>query len=138
MTSASTSFATGAAPAARLSRGANTGLWVLQVLLAAAFLAHGLMFLMPPPEIAVLMNESLPRWFQLFLGVAEVAASVGLVLPRLTGVQAWLTAWAAAGVMVVMVSATVWHVVRAEYSSAAITAVLLVMATVVFRGRRRD
>lgn len=126
-----------AATATRTGRGANTALWVLQALLAAAFMAHGLMFLMPPPDIAVLMNESLPRWFQLFLGVAEVAASVGLVLPRLTGVQAWLTAWAAAGVMAVMVSATVWHVVRAEYSSAAITAVLLVMATVVFRGRRR-
>ena len=46
--------------------------WVFQFLLAVAFLAHGLMFLFPPPEIAVLMNQTLPRWFQLFLGVAEV------------------------------------------------------------------
>jgi uncharacterized membrane protein YphA (DoxX/SURF4 family) len=30
----------------------NIVLWILQVLLAAAFLAHGLMFLMPPPDIA--------------------------------------------------------------------------------------
>src|SRR5690606_13418674 len=35
----------------------NVVLWILQVLLAAAFFAHGLMFLAPPPDIAVLMNE---------------------------------------------------------------------------------
>jgi uncharacterized membrane protein YphA (DoxX/SURF4 family) len=55
----------------------NTLLWVLQVLLAVAFLAHGWLFLMPPPEIAAQMNASLPRWFSLFLGVAEELAAVG-------------------------------------------------------------
>ena len=59
----------------------NIVLWVLQVLLAVAFFAHGWMFLFPPPDIAALMNASLPRWFQLFLGVAEVLAGVGLTLP---------------------------------------------------------
>lgn len=59
----------------------NITLWILQVLLAAAFLAHGWMFLAPPPDIAVLMNESMPRWFQLFLGVVEVLAAVGLTGP---------------------------------------------------------
>jgi hypothetical protein len=115
----------------------NIVLWVLQVLLAAAFLAHGVMFLAPPPDIAVLMNQSLPRWFQLFLGVAEVAAAVGLTLPGLTRVMPFLVAWAAIGIMVVMVAATGFHLMRAEYSSAAVTAVLLVMATVVayMRGR---
>ena len=29
----------------------NIVLWVLQVLLALAFLAHGLLFLSPPPEL---------------------------------------------------------------------------------------
>ena len=54
----------------------NITLWVLQVLLAAAFLAHGWLFLTPPPDIAVQMNASLPRWVQLFLGVAEVLLAV--------------------------------------------------------------
>jgi hypothetical protein len=31
--------------------------------------------------------------------------------------------------MIVMIAATVWHLVRGEFSSAAITGVLLVMAT---------
>ena len=115
----------------------NIVLWVLQVLLALAFLAHGLLFLWPPPEIAVLMNASLPRWFQLFLGVAEVLAAVGLTLPGLTRIMPWLVTWAAVGIMIVIVSATVYHVVRGEISSAAITLLLLAMATFVAYMRHR-
>ena len=115
----------------------NIVLWVLQVLLAAAFLAHGLLFLSPPPEIAAQMNATLPQWFQLFLGVAEVLAAVGLTLPGLTRIVPELVTWAAVGIMVVMVSATGFHLMRGEISSAAITLVLLVMATFVAYMRHR-
>ncbi len=109
----------------------NISLWILQVLLALAFLAHGLMFLFPPESIVEQMNASLPRWFQLFLGVAEVLAAIGLTLPGVTGIKPWLVPLAAAGIMCVLGSATVYHLVRAEISSAIITLVMLVMATVV-------
>jgi len=107
----------------------NITLWVLQILLAAAFFAHGWLLLMPPPEIAAQMNAELPRWFWVFLGVAEVLAAVGLTVPGLTRVLPSLVAAAAAGLVIVMICATAWHIVRGEYSSAGITAVLLVMAT---------
>src|SRR5262245_25247175 len=109
----------------------NLMLWILQVLLAMAFLAHGWLFLAPPPDIAAQMNASLPRWFQLFLGVAEVLAAVGLTLPGLTRILPWLVTWAAAGIMIVLVSATAWHLVRGENSSAMITLLLLAVATFV-------
>ena len=109
----------------------NILLWVLQVLLALAFLAHGWMFLFPPPEIAVLMNASLPRWFQLFLGIAEVLAAIGLTLPGLTRIKPWLVVCAAVGVMTVLSSATIYHLVRGEISSAIITLVMFVLATAV-------
>jgi hypothetical protein len=115
----------------------NIVLWVLQVLLAVAFFAHGWLFLSPPPDIAEQMNASLPRWFQLFLGVAEVLAAVGLTLPGLTRLLPWLVMWAAGGIMIVTVSATALHLVRGEISSAAITLVLLAMATFVAYARYR-
>ena len=115
----------------------NILLWVLQVCLAAAFLAHGLLFLSPPAEMVEQMNASLPRWFQLFLGVAEVLAAVGLTLPGITRIYPRLVVWAAVGVMVVLVSATVFHVVRGEISSAVITTVLLAVATFVAYMRYR-
>ena len=107
----------------------NIVLWVLQLLVAAAFFAHGLLFLVPPPDIAVQMNASMPRWFQLFLGVAEVLAAIGLILPGLTRILPWLVTWAAVGIMLVMVSATIFHLARSEWSSALVTFVLLAMAT---------
>ncbi len=115
----------------------NILLWIIQGLLAAAFLAHGVMFLVPPPDIAAQMNELLPRWFQLFLGVAEVLAAVGLVLPAATRVLPWLVVWAAVGVMIVMISATVLHFARGEIGSGIVTAVLLAMAWFVAYARQR-
>jgi hypothetical protein len=83
------------------------------------------------------MNESLPRWFQLFLGTAEVLAAVGLTLPGLTRIMPWLVSWAAVGIMIVMVSATIYHVARNEISSALTTLLLLAMATFVAYMRYR-
>jgi uncharacterized membrane protein YphA (DoxX/SURF4 family) len=109
----------------------NILLWVLQVLLALAFFAHGCLFLFPPAAMVEQMNASLPRWFQLFLGVAEVLAAVGLTLPGFTRIQPWLVSSAAVGIMIVMICATGFHLMRGENSSAITTAVLLVMATFV-------
>lgn len=115
----------------------NVLLWAVQVLLAVAFLAHGWLFLSPPAAMVEQLSAELPRWFQLFLGVAEVLAAVGLTLPGLTRVMPWLVAWAAAGIMIVTASATVFHFMRGEISSAAITLLLLAMATFVAYMRHR-
>jgi DoxX-like family len=109
----------------------NILLWVLQALLAAAFFAHGLLLLVPPVDIAAQMTAELPRWFWVFLGVAEIAAAIGITLPGATRILPQLVPAAAAGIMFVMVSATIWHVMRGEMSSAFVTLLLLVMATFV-------
>jgi hypothetical protein len=77
------------------------------------------------------MNASLPRWFQLFIGVAEILAAVGLTLPGFARIQPWLVSCAAAGIMIVMICATIFHVARGEVGSAVTTLVLLAMATFV-------
>jgi hypothetical protein len=46
--------------------------------------------------------------------------------------------WSAVGIAFVMVSATIWHIVRGEISSALITLVLLAMAGVVAWMRQRS
>ena len=115
----------------------NVLLWVLQVLLALVFIAHGLLLLMPPAEIAAQLLMSLPRSFWVFLGVAEIAAAIGLTLPGLTRVMPFFVSWAAVGIMIVMISATGYHIVRGEYGPAATTFVLLIMATFVAYQRSR-
>ena len=106
-------------------------LWVLQVLLALAFLAHGLMMLFPPASIAEQMNAAMPRWFQIFVGASEVVAAVGLTLPGITRIQPRFVPLAAGGLMIVMISATVFHAWRGEFSSAVTTCILLAMLTFV-------
>ena len=115
----------------------NIVLWILQILLAVAFFAHGWLLLWPPPDIAAQMNAELPRWFWILLGIAEIAAAVGITLPGVTRILPWLVVWSAAGIAFVMVAATIWHVVRGEISSALITLVLLGMASYVVWMRHR-
>jgi uncharacterized membrane protein len=83
------------------------------------------------------MNAALPRWFQLFIGISEILAAVGLILPGVTRIMPWLVTWAAIGIMIVMVSATIYHVGRGEVSSAVITFLLLAIATFVAYMRHR-
>jgi uncharacterized membrane protein YphA (DoxX/SURF4 family) len=109
----------------------NITLWILQVLLAAVFAAHGWMLVSPPPELLPIMNEQLGVAFRIFLGVAEIAGAIGLLLPALTRVMTWLTPLAAACLAFVVASATVLHLYRAETSSAVTTAVLFLLAAFV-------
>ena len=106
-------------------------LWILQFLLAAAFLAHGWLLLAPPASVIEQMNASMAPWFRTFLGYAEVLAAVGLTLPGITRVLPWLVPCASAGIMIVMIGATIFHLVRGELSSAGVTLILLIIASFV-------
>jgi uncharacterized membrane protein YphA (DoxX/SURF4 family) len=109
----------------------NILLWVLQVLLAAAFLAHGWFLLAPPASMIEQINAAMSPAFRIFIGVAEVVAAFGLTVPGATRIQPFWVPAAAAGLMIVMISATIFHIARGEVSSAITTAVLLVIATFV-------
>lgn len=115
----------------------NIVLWILQVLLAAAFAAHGWLLVAPPPELLATINEQLGVGFRLFLGVAELAGAAGVILPAATRVIPWLTPLAAACLAFVVASATVLHVVRAEAGSAVVTTILFLLAAFVAYARWR-
>lgn len=102
----------------------NVILWILQVLLAVMFTWHGNLFLFPPADAADALNSQFPGAFRVFLGVAELAAAVGLILPGITRILPKLIALAAAGLLLVTVSATGYHLWRGEASTALFTAVL--------------
>jgi len=70
-----------------------------------------------------------------FIGVVELAAALGLILPAATGIARVLTPVAATGLAVTMVLAAITHARRKEPSAIAFNAVLLVLAAVVAWGR---
>ena len=124
-------FQTATSKTVSRTRVLNIALWTIQVLLAAAYLAHGWMTVSPPPELLALMNAQLGAGFRLFIGGAELLAAACLILPGITRILPSLTALAAVGLMIVMSSATVLHVVRGERGSAVAAAVLFVLVTIV-------
>jgi uncharacterized membrane protein YphA (DoxX/SURF4 family) len=117
----------------------NVVLWILAGLLAAAFLASGVLKLARSREQLV---ESGLGWAGDFppgvvklIGVVELLAAVGLVLPALLDVAPVLVPLAAVGLALVMVGAAVTHGRRGEFPMIAINAVLFLLAVVVAWGR---
>jgi hypothetical protein len=69
--------------------------------------------------MAAVMNASIAPALRLFIGVAEVLAAVGLTLPGITRVLPSLVPLAAAGLMIVLLSATILHGAKREVKAAA-------------------
>jgi uncharacterized membrane protein YphA (DoxX/SURF4 family) len=94
---------TGAAAPSKRST-LNIVLWVVQVLLALLFLWGGVMKLVLPLE-KLAGPVHLPGLFLRFIGVVEVLGGLGLILPGLLRIRPALTAWAAAGLVILMIGA---------------------------------
>ena len=112
----------------------NVLLWVVQGMLAALFLVAGGMKLVLPIE-AMAGPIALPGLFMRFIGVAEVAGAIGLVLPSLLKIQPRLTPVAAAGLVIIMIGATALTGVEGAVAMAAMPAVVGVLAGFVAYGR---
>ncbi len=121
----------------------NIVFWVLQVLLAVAMLLHGYVYVVWPASLVEKVRQRRPDRgrpelnsnFRRFIGLAECAAALGLILPGLTGILPWLTPLAAVGLIVVMGSAIIYHFQTGDRQGATGPLVILVIALVVAYGR---
>ena len=113
-------------------------LWIVQALLAVAFLgAGGLKAFTPIEGLAQQMAWVVDVSTQgiRFIGFAELAGALRLILPALTRILPWLTPLAAAGLVIDMLAATVFHLTRGEFGNIVPTLILLVLAAFVAYGR---
>ena len=93
-------------------------LWILNALLALAFIAAGAMKLARPKSALVASGMA---WVDDFadptvklIGAAELIGGIGLILPLLTGIAPILTPIAATALALVMLGAVVVHIRRKE------------------------
>ena len=87
-------------------RAAHIITWVLQVLVGLQFVFAGAMkFVMPMEEMT--KNMPLPAAFLYFIGVAEAAGGLGLILPGALRIRRGLTPLAAVGLSIIMAGAVV-------------------------------
>ena len=117
----------------------NLVLWIIAGVLAAAFLAAGLMKITGKREQLL---EKMP-WVDDFsqgqvkgIGALEALGAVGLILPAATGIAPILTPLAAAGLALTMAGAAVVHLRRGDGFGAAVPSLVLgLLAAVVAWGR---
>ena len=122
----------------RPSKALHLGLWVVQGLLGAMFLAAGAMKATQP--IAVLVDTlgwpaAVPAALVRVIGVAELLGGLGLILPAATRVKPMLTPLAGVGLAMVMLLATIFHISHGELGALPIPLVLGGLAAFVAWGR---
>jgi hypothetical protein len=117
----------------------NRALWTVQILLALFFaLASGAPKLLLPPEMMPEMPIPLPSAFVLFIGVAEVAGALGLILPGLLKIKPGLTPLAAFGLVLITLGATgYWLLAGDALGNAAFAFGMALICAFVGYGRSR-
>jgi len=121
-----------AAPAPVSQRkGANIALWVLQALLALAFVGAASGKLLGKPEMVALFEAvGVGQWFRYVTGLMELTGALLIVVPR-------TKFFGAALLSVVMVGAVLTHLFIL-HNAPTVPAVLLVLAGVVAWARRGE
>ena len=114
--------------------------WVASALLALAYgMAGAMKAFRPIPDLAKMMvwPGEVPAALVRFVGVAELAGAVGLIVPVLTGILTWLTPLAAAGLSLIQILAIGFHGRRGETAkSLPVNLVLLALSLFVLWARR--
>ncbi len=94
------------------------GLWALTLLLVLMFFMVGLDKFTSHGWMERFANWGYPDNFLYVIGVLEMLGAVGLLIPRLAG-------YAAGGLIVIMIGATITHLVHGEFPGSVIHLVLL-------------
>ena len=117
----------------------NTFLWTLAGLLAVVFLAGGTMKLTRPKAKLAATGQG---WVEDFsdnavkgIGLLEVLAAIGLILPAALDIARVFVPLAASGLGLMMASAAITHARRREFPNIAVNTVLLALAAVLAWGR---
>jgi uncharacterized membrane protein YphA (DoxX/SURF4 family) len=113
----------------------TSALWIIQGLLALLFLFAGSMKLIVPIQMLT-AQMPLPGLFLQFIGVAEVAGAIGLILPGLLRIRPILTPLAACGLVIIMIGATVVTLAGGEVVPALVPLLVGFLCVFVAYGRR--
>jgi uncharacterized membrane protein YphA (DoxX/SURF4 family) len=115
-------------------------LWIAQLILSAFFLmagfSHGLAPIADAAKMAPWVAD-VPVWLVRFIGTAELAGGLGVLLPAATRTKPSLTPLAAAGLACIMLLAIPFHLMRGEPKMIGVNASIALLAIFVAWGRSK-
>ena len=112
----------------------NIAVWVLQILLALFFVYHSYVLLRPNPQRlqqGMRYVLEMPAGLRVFAGTAEGLAGVAMIVTPFLGPLKVLAPLAAAGLVVLMLGAMVFHYGRREFQNIGLNAVLGILSAVI-------
>jgi hypothetical protein len=116
----------------------NIALWIVQGLTATLMLISAFMKIATPiSELSAKWKWTgeLPEPIVRMLGILDLLGGIGIILPALLKIKPGLTSLAAGGVVLLMISATAFHILRGEESVIGFNIILMLFAGFITWGR---
>ena len=120
-----------------ISKTRNIILWITQGLLASILIWAGFMKILLPAKLPFSWVKDHPD-LVLFTGMVDLLGGIGIILPTLLGLKPKLAIFAAYGILVLMVSASIFHISRGEAKDIGFNVFVMLMALFVSWGRIKD
>lgn len=110
--------------------------WVLQFLLALSLTYGGMMKLITPIDQLAQMwpwVSQVPIFMVWGTAILDLFGAVGIILPNLLNIKPYLSRWAAFGILGLMLSAIVFHLVRGEVEVLGFNIFMMVLTLILLR-----
>lgn len=111
----------------KISKGLNIALWIIQGLLALTFIWAGFMKLAKPEQLPFPWIKDSPN-LVLLAGIVDLLGGIGIIFPMLLKIKPELTVYAAYGIVLLMVAASIFHISRGETKDIGFNIFMLLLA----------
>jgi len=121
------------------SKSVTIALWLAQIILAVCFICGAAMKLFLPVEKLSAMwpwTAEIPIFLVKTTGVLDLFAGIGILLPTLFQIRPKIVPLTTIGILILMISASIFHICRGEASQIGINIFIAVLAIFVFWGRK--
>ncbi|ASW76247.1 DoxX family protein [Chryseobacterium piperi] len=124
----------------KTSRILSISLWIAQIFLSVSlFWASAMKLFQPIDQLAEMWPWTAKnRELVIFTGIIDVLAAIGLLLPNIISPRTKLTTYTAYGIIILMISASLFHIFRGETSQIGINILFLFIALYITWGKKKQ
>ncbi|MBT2622799.1 DoxX family protein [Chryseobacterium sp. ISL-6] len=118
----------------------NISLWTVQIFLSTSLIwASSMKLFQPIDELSKMWPwTAANRGLVIITGIFDATAAIGLVFPNLINPKTRFTIYAAYGVILLMISASIFHISRGEISQIGINIFFLLISIYIVWGKNKQ